>query len=287
MESPYCLQPLLLQSCSEILKPPHCLQPFLWWLWSQMWIHHFAFNHFFDSCVHRNPRLQIPNTVRTEESVLGVSLNAQSQVPDIPAGNADGKSTRFRRVSDPTESLRFNDLTLVGGFCQVMSRDLIFFLLSVTSSSWYLTWMIDSEYWVKGVCGNNVFTLFTTDCVFQQRLIQYLVVQLFVFTTQTKLTQHMLRRFEQSSTRVTQYDCLWYSAEGDDENNLGQILEVLTATQGYLMFLNNRVSTVSSLVSSRTETPLLLNQFLSSNVLPLFLVLLTYFERYLIEVTVI
>jgi hypothetical protein len=48
-----------------------------------------------------------------EESTLGVSLNAQAQAPDIPAGIANGKATRFRRAPDCTESL--NDLAPAAG----------------------------------------------------------------------------------------------------------------------------------------------------------------------------
>jgi hypothetical protein len=56
---------------------------------------------------------------------------------------------------------------------------------------------------VKGVCGNNFFTLFTTDCVFQHRLIQYLVIELFRFYN------------EDTVANV----CCQGSAEDDDENN--------------------------------------------------------------------
>jgi hypothetical protein len=49
--------------------------------------------------------------------------------------------------------------------------------------------------------------------------------------------------------------CLWCSAKGDDKNNLGQILEVLTPAQGYLMFFNNRGLTASFVVWSQTQTP--------------------------------
>jgi hypothetical protein len=52
-------------------------------------------------------------------------------------------------------------------------------------------------------------------------------------------------------------------AKDDDENNLGQILEVLTPAQGYLMFFNNRDLTVSSLVS-------LSNPYTSSQPIPYF-----------------
>jgi hypothetical protein len=52
--------------------------------------------------------------------------------------------------------------------------------------------------------------------------------------------------------------------KGDDENNLGQILEVLTPAQGYLMFFNNRGVTASSVVLSQTQPPFPINQFLFS-----------------------
>jgi hypothetical protein len=97
------------------------------------------------------------------------------------------------------------------------------------------------------VCGNSVFTLFTTDCVFQHRLIQYLVIELFRFYNEDTVDRHLL-------------PC---SAKDDDENNLGQILEVLTPAQGYLMFFNNRGLTTSSLVS-------LSNPYTSSQPIPYF-----------------
>jgi hypothetical protein len=69
------------------------------------------------------------------------------------------------------------------------------------------------------------------------------------------------------------------------EINLGQTPEVLTPAQGYLMFFNNRGVTALSLVL-RQPKPLTqsTNSFLL-NVRPLFLILLSFFERYLIEVT--
>jgi hypothetical protein len=74
------------------------------------------------------------------------------------------------------------------------------------------------------------------------------------------------------------------------ENMLSQILEVLTPDQGYLMFFNNRGWTVSptlpACVLIKPIHFMSTNSFLL-NVRPLFLVLLTYFERYLIDVTVI
>jgi hypothetical protein len=96
---------------------------------------------------------------------------------------------------------------------------------------------------VNGVCGNNVFTLFTTDCVFQHRLIQYLVIELFRFYN------------EETVGRNT----LWYSVN----------------------------VTTSFVVLSQTQTPLPINQFLSSQCSSFCPRPTVIFQRYLIEVTII
>ena len=70
------------------------------------------------------------------------------------------------------------------------------------------------------------------------------------------------------------------------KNKLGQIFEMLTPAQVYLMdktfiCFNNKGLTTSPIVSLSTPS---FNQFLSSQYPSLFLVLLSYFEGHLIEV---
>ena len=88
--------------------------------------------------------------------------------------------------------------------------------------------------------------MFTTHCVFQHRLIQYLVI----------LTVSFLQRRQRTLDRLR-----WCSAKGMT-NKLGQRLEVLTPAQAHLMFFNNRGLTASPIVSLSTQTLSLLNQFL-------------------------